>query len=222
LDVDRAMRPSQLLKPRYVADRVRLAVHQRLHPDTPWLTAEATKVLEQWLQPDHVGVEWGSGRSTRWFAQRVEQLLSVEHHPGWYATVSAQLADEGITNVDYRLVPCEPERVETAEWIAAMFRSDYVRAVDAFEPKSVDFALVDGMYRSACALAVIPKLRPGALLIVDNVNWFLPSSSRAPSSRGAAEEPLSPTWAEFQGIVSGWQGQWTQNGVADTAIWVAP
>jgi hypothetical protein len=216
------MRPIQLLRPRYVADRVRLAVHQRLHPDAPWLTAEATQLLERWLRPSHVGIEWGSGRSTRWFARRVGRLVSVEHHPGWHTTVSAQLAADGVTNVDYRLLPCEPERVETPEWIAAMFASAYVRAVDAFGPRSVDFALVDGMYRSACALAVLPKLRPGALLIVDNVNWFLPSASRAPSSRAAADSPLSPTWEEFAQAVAGWDVQWTQNGVADTAIWAAP
>jgi hypothetical protein len=222
LDVDRAMRPSQVLKPRYVADRVRLAVHQRLHRDAPWLTAEATQMLEQRLRPDHVGIEWGSRRSTCWFAGRVGRLLSVEHQAGWYATVSAELAEEGITNVDYRLVPCRPERGETPQWISEMFASDYVRAVDAFASHSLDFAFVDGMYRSVCAIEVVPKLRSGALLIVDNVNWLLPSSSREPSSRAVADEPLSPTWEEFQAIVAEWDGNWTENGVADTAIWVAP
>lgn len=216
------MRPIQLLRPRYVADRVRLAVHQRMHPDAPWLTAEATRMLDEWLQPRHVGIEWGSGRSTRWFAQRVGRLLSVEHHAGWHAAVSEQLAAAAITNVDYRLLPCEPERVETPDWIAAMFASDYVRVVDILGPGSIDFGLVDGMYRSACALAVLPKLRSGALLIVDNVNWFLPSSSRAPSSRAPTDAPLSPTWAEFAEAIEGWELRWTQNGVADTAIWVAP
>jgi len=217
-----AMRPSQLLRPRYVADRVRLAVHQRLHPDAPWLTAEATSLLAGWLQPSHAGIEWGSGRSTIWFAQRVGQLLSVEHDAGWHASVSVRLSELALRNVDYRLVPCEPERDETPEWIAAMFASDYVRVVDAFRPRSVDFALVDGMYRSACALAVIPKLRSGALLIVDNANWFLPSSSRAPSSRGPSDSPLSSTWVEFAEAVRGWDLQWTQNGVADTAIYLVP
>ena len=216
------MRPSQLLRPRYVADRVRLAVHQRLHPDAPWLTAEATSRLERWLRPEHVGIEWGSGRSTLWFGARVRHLLSVEHHAGWHESVSSELTERAMTNVDYRLCPCEPERVETPEWIAFMFASDYVRAADTFEPRSLDFALVDGMYRSACALAVLPKLRPGALLIVDNVNWFLPSTSRAPSSRGVTDSPLSPTWERFANAVSGWEMQWTENGVADTAIWTAP
>ena len=216
------MRPIQLLRPRYVADRVRLAVHQRLHPDAPWLTAEATRMLDEWLQPHHAGIEWGSGRSTRWFAQRVGHLLSVEHHAGWHAAVSEQLAAAAVTNVDYRLLPCEPEQVETSEWIATMFASDYVRAVDAFEPRSIDFALVDGMYRSACALTVIPKLRSGGRLVVDNVNWFLPSPSRAPTSRGIADSPLSPTWGEFAAAVSGWKHTWTENGVADTAIWEVP
>ena len=193
-----------------------------MHPDAPWLTAEATRLLDGWLEPTHVGVEWGSGRSTRWFAERVAHLLSVEHHAGWHAAVSEELSAAGITNVDYRLHPCEPERVEYPQWISLMFASDYVCAADAFGPKSLDFALVDGMYRSVCAISVIPKLRSGGLLIVDNVNWFLPSPSRAPSSRGAGDSPLSPTWEEFAEKVSGWESKWTENGVADTAIWVVP
>jgi hypothetical protein len=193
-----------------------------MHPAAPWLTAEATSMLERWLRPDHVGMEWGSGRSTLWFAERVGHLLSVEHDRGWHEAVSLELVERTITNVDYRLCPCEPERVETAEWIAAMFASDYVRAVDSYRANSLDFALVDGMYRSACALAVLPKLRSGAWLVVDNVNWFLPSASRAPSSRGVTDCPLSPTWEEFASAVSGWDLQWTENGVADTAIWRLP
>ena len=216
------MRPSQLLRPRYVADRVRLAVHQRLNPDAPWLTAKAIALLAQWLRPEHVGIEWGSGRSTLWFAERVRYLMSVEHDPAWHGSISSQLEARGFTNVDYRLHPCEPERVEAADWIISMFASNYVRAVDSFEPQSIDFALVDGMYRSACALAVLPRLKPGGLLIVDNVNWFLPSASRAPSSRKADDVPLTPTWEEFAVAVSGWERKWMENGVADTAIWVAP
>jgi hypothetical protein len=78
------------------------------------------------------------------------------------------------------------------------------------------------MYRSVCALEVIPKLRSGALLIVDNVNWFLPSKSRAPSSRAVTDSPLSPTWEQFASAVAGWELTWTENGVADTAIWRVP
>lgn len=213
---------SRLLQPRYVADRVRLAMYQRLHPAAPWLTAEATRALGDWLRPEHVGIEWGSGRSTLWFARRVGRLLSVEHDAAWHARISSEIAARALANVDYRLYPCAAERVETDEWIARMFASPYVRAVDVFAPRSVDFALVDGMYRSACALAVLPKLRPGARLVIDNVNWFLPSRSRAPSSRALGQPPLSPTWAEFDEAVRGWEVRWTQNGVADTAIWVAP
>jgi len=179
-------------------------------------------MLAAWLEPSHIGVEWGSGRSTRWFARRVRHLTSVEHDGGWHAIVSGGLAEDGLTNVDYRLVACEPERVETPEWIATMFASAYVRVADTFAPRSLDFALVDGMYRSACALAILPKLRSGGLLIVDNVNWFLPSASRAPSSRSRTDAPLSPTWAEFAEIIRGWKLRWTQNGVADTAIWTVP
>jgi predicted O-methyltransferase YrrM len=193
-----------------------------MHPGAPWLTAAATEFLARWLSPDHVGVEWGSGRSTVWFAERVRRLLSVEHDAQWHASVSGRLRNAELDNVDYRLHPCEPERVETPDWIFSMFASPYVRVIDSVPPKSLDFALVDGMYRSACALAVLPKLRPGAMLVVDNVNWFLPSPSRAPSSRGVRDSPLSPTWEEFGATVRDWDLQWTQNGVADTAIWRVP
>jgi hypothetical protein len=127
-----------------------------------------------------------------------------------------------MTNVAYRLCPCEPERVETPEWIAFMFASDYVRAADTFEPRSLDSRSWTGCIAARARSPVLPKLRPGALLIVDNVNWFLPSTSRAPSSRGVTDSPLSPTWERFANAVSGWEMQWTENGVADTAIWTAP
>jgi hypothetical protein len=32
--------------------------------------------------------------------------------------------------------------------------------------------MVDGHYRQACIRAALPKLRPGALLIVDDTHWM--------------------------------------------------
>jgi hypothetical protein len=47
-----------------------------MHPDVPWLTRQAVEILEDWLKPGYVGLEWGSGRSTLWFARRVSHLTS--------------------------------------------------------------------------------------------------------------------------------------------------
>jgi predicted O-methyltransferase YrrM len=70
--------------------------HERRHPDSPWLTSEAVVFLERSLEPDRVGFEWGSGRSTVWFARWVRRLISVEHDPLWYEQVRKRLDEEGL------------------------------------------------------------------------------------------------------------------------------
>jgi putative heme iron utilization protein len=54
-------------------------IDEFLHPNWPWLTKEAILLLERLLRPDDIGLEFGSGRSTIWFAERVEKLISIEH-----------------------------------------------------------------------------------------------------------------------------------------------
>ena len=78
------------------------------------------------------------------------------------------------------------------------------------------------MYRSACANAVLSKIRPGGVLVVDNVNWFLPSTTVAPGSRSLDEGAASELWREFEIAVSGWRRIWTSSGVTDTAFFLKP
>ncbi len=198
------------LTPRYVADRLRLMVHERRHPDDPWLTADAVRWLDRWLQSHHTGLEWGCGRSTIWFARRVAHLTSAESDAGWYAKVQQRLTELGV-----------------AERVSVLLTQDdaaYVGITDSVE--AVDFALVDGItdLRGACALACLPKIRPSGIVVIDNVNWFVPREqpSRAPNSRGAKDGYASGEWAAFAEAVDGWPVVWTTNGVTDTAIWIKP
>jgi hypothetical protein len=144
------------------------------------------------LRPSDRGVEFGSGRSTVWFAERVAHLTSVEHDEQWHSDVSATLKDRGLTNVDYVLAPWDPDLPGD--------QSDYVGTLSRFAESSMDFALIDGAYRNHAARLAMPRIKPRGLLIIDNVNWFLPSESRAPASRSRAlgpepGGPISPvTW----------------------------
>ena len=74
-------------------------LYQRRHPDHPWLTKSANSILSSYLKDSDIGLEFGSGRSTLWFAQRVSALTSVEHDPLWYSKVSEMLKGNGISNV---------------------------------------------------------------------------------------------------------------------------
>jgi hypothetical protein len=45
--------------------------------DIPWLTQEANSILLGTLRPWMKGFEWGSGKSTLFFARRVNYLVSM-------------------------------------------------------------------------------------------------------------------------------------------------
>src|SRR5688572_32091687 len=47
------------------------------HPDEPFLAPAAVRFLDRNLARDGAGLEWGSGRSTAWFAQRLATLVTV-------------------------------------------------------------------------------------------------------------------------------------------------
>jgi predicted O-methyltransferase YrrM len=201
--------------PRYVVDRVRQLRYERSHPGDPWLTPEAIRLLASLLRRSDRGLEFGSGRSTVWLAERVHQLTSVEHDERWHATVSGTLRARGLENVDYVLAPRD-EPDEHGD------RSRYTRTALRFGAESIDFALIDGMYRDHTASLVMPRIRPGGLLIIDNVNWYLPSGSRAPNSRTAAQGPAGRVWAQIAESLADWRTIWTTSGVWDTAVFVKP
>lgn len=79
------------LSPRYIKNRIMVLWDQCQHPKNPWLTADSVKLLEQLLQPSDVGVEFGSGRSTIWFVNRVKQLTSIENNSVWYESIKKKL-----------------------------------------------------------------------------------------------------------------------------------
>ncbi|HXT93278.1 MAG TPA: hypothetical protein VN714_28940 [Trebonia sp.] len=83
------------LTPRYVYNRIRDLVYQRAHPADPWLTPEAIGLLGTLLHPTDRGAEFGSGRSTLWFAGRVAALTSVETNARWHESVTLQLKERG-------------------------------------------------------------------------------------------------------------------------------
>ena len=89
---------------RYLWDRSQVWLYEKRYPDRPWLTPKATDIIENFLKPSHVVVEWGSGRSTLWLARRVGHITSIEGNLAWYAKVKNELEMEGLNNVDYRLI----------------------------------------------------------------------------------------------------------------------
>ncbi len=207
--------------PRYVLNRIRQEIYYLRSGMSPWFTAEAVALLTQLVRSDDIALEWGSGRSTIWLGQRVHQLTSVESNREWFERVSTWVKEKKLNNIKLvmaQLSSLAPSEVQDLD----KFEPEYLSPAQRFHPESLDLVIVDGDCRAHSTLLSIPLLRPGGLLIIDNVNWFLPSDSISPTSRGVAEGPASSLWSSVANVLEPWRRIWTSNGVTDTAIFIKP
>jgi hypothetical protein len=146
--------------PIYLAKRLAYKLYERRHPDEPWISQGAVKFLDAELPRNGVGLEWGSGRSTQWFSKRLAKLTSIEDQCGWYEIVKGQV--DG--NVDLRLI-------EIADPSGKTKGQPYTAVAEELPDRSLDFVLIDGPLREDCVRAAIPKMKPGALFVIDNTDW---------------------------------------------------
>lgn len=199
--------------PRYVLNRASALLYERRHPDYPWLTRDANQFLESYLRETDVGLEFGSGRSTVWIARRVGRLHSVETSEQWFVRVGKLLEQAGLSNVTYEHIRGDDETALAAE---------HERLLSRVADSSLDFCLVDGDCRGVCALLSATKLRPGGILIIDNVERYLPSNSISPVARAPSAGPADDVWSRVEASLKAWRRYWTSNGVSDTAIFFKP
>jgi hypothetical protein len=207
------------LRPSYALKRVGQMRFESSHPHAPWLAESAILLLDTYLKPTDVGFEWGSGRSTIWFAQRVSHLHSVEDNRGWYDDVRTRLITARLLHkVTYRFVPCDGTEIDEP------YEHPYSGAVTTMRDNSLDFALVDGNLRAACIRNVVPKLKPGGMLILDNANRFIPNRMGSENStvHEPRSEPRSPVWAQIMEQFEDWRWINTSNGIWDTRFWIKP
>ena len=104
-----------LRHPERIFPRVLYFAWERMNSEKPWLCPSSVRYCERNLTRSMAGLEFGSGRSTTWFAGKLARLCSVEHDPIWYQRVRSRTASARLANVDYRLVPLDhpesdPER----------------------------------------------------------------------------------------------------------------
>ena len=192
---------------RFVLGIVRKVAFETTNPKCPWLTEEAVRFLAKWIKPKDVLFEFGSGQSTDWFASRVGRVVSVEHDREWYKTVDRELQKHG-NKIDYRL---------------AKSKKEYVGSVGSVPDNSVDICLVDGEWRMDCALAVLPKIKPGGLLILDNAETYFPLGWKSNSfqtlweQRGCLDKKVTLT---VQAKLREWRMLATSDVVQDTVFWI--
>jgi len=178
----------------------------RTHPGWPWLTPDANRFLDQWLTGQERILEFGCGGSTLFFARRAEHVTGVETSAPWKNRVEKRLAGQGLEHrADIR--PQDPEG-----------------ALHDFKNGSFDGVLVDGGDRLAAAEGALSWLKPGGILIVDNINRYVPNTSPGPGSLRTwdAESNEHQRWRSWCTAVREWPHHWSSNGVTDTLLLQKP
>ena len=155
--------------------------YEKLYPDEPFLAPAAVRFLDESLPRNGIDLEWGSGRSTRWFAQRLRRLVAVEYDDAWAERVKQQIKESAICNVDLRVIRVEHPLDEPTRPIYDPVPR-YIAFVDEFPDEHFDFIEVDGHYRQACVVMALRKLKKRGLLLVDDTNWLPLEAWGVPSS----------------------------------------
>jgi predicted O-methyltransferase YrrM len=163
--------------------------------------------LDSGVKSSDVVLEFGSGRSTAWLAERAKQVISVEHDAEWHGKVTADLAKLGLTNVQQHL--CAGD--------------EYLSIFSQLGPESVDLVLDDGMQRDRVALECVSRLVPGGLLVIDDAARYLPrdvEGGRRSVSPTRNRSYASDEWHAFGERTRAWRRFWFSNGVTDTVIFL--
>jgi len=185
------------------------------NPFVPWTSQASIKTFEKILTRDMVGLEYGSGNSTIFFASHLKELTSIEHNKEWFKIVKANLQKLKLTNVDYRFIPATKK--DNQQYSYTFYKDynltekdfqirtdyhEYFSFVKEFPNNHFDFIIVDGRARVECCLNAIPKLKSNGIFVLDN------------SDRNRYKPVFK--------VLKNWKSITTTTGLFDTTIWFKP
>lgn len=161
-----------------------------LDDELPWITLGGLDYLGSILKPTDRVFEWGSGGSTLYLSNRVQELITVEHDREWFERVQDRMQKKGRANWTGFLeepTPVTDSNTRNAELWSDYFSSDaryressfeaYAKRIDDYADESFQLILVDGRARPSCIHHAIPKVVPGGVLMLDNAerDYYMPA-----------------------------------------------
>lgn len=119
--------------------------------ELPWLSYSFIDFLAPRLNKNLNLLEYGSGNSTIWFSEKINKVVSLEHHNDWFKLVSDKL--KAYTNVNIIFKDLE----------SGDYENEILNYKDEF-----DMVLIDGRKRVNCAKNSLNALKPGGVVIWDD------------------------------------------------------
>ena len=156
----------------------------------PWFTYSATSYLSKLVKSSHRVLEFGSGNSTRWWSERVSEVISVEHDPIWgdalrrYALKNVTVVERAmgdpvsfkyseILSKEYYPLGLSPKESSdpTRNYRAGLndygFHS-YASVLLEYPVGYFDIIVVDGMARVLTAWLASRQLPDNGMIVFDN------------------------------------------------------
>ena len=140
---------------REVGRLVRAGVRSTVTLRLPWLPFRLIDTLEERLAPGMRVFEFGGGGSTLWFLDLGLEVVTAEHDTEW-----SHILEKTASSPSWTLLVRPLDDGGTA----------YVDAIDAYPDGHFDLVVVDGRHRARCVAAALTKVRPGGMLVVDDVD----------------------------------------------------
>jgi predicted O-methyltransferase YrrM len=121
----------------------------------PWLPFRLVDELDSRLRPGMRVFEYGGGGSTLWFLDRALDVVTAEHDIAW-----SHILEENVASPSWKLLVHPLDDGGTA----------YVDSISAYPEGHFDLVVVDGRCRARCVAAALTRIRPGGMLVVDDVD----------------------------------------------------
>lgn len=116
----------------------------------PWFTYSAIEFISDRLNKKLNVFEFGSGNSTLFFAERVSQIISVEHNRDWYENISKECpANSKIVITDSK------------------YSDEYIKPLP-MSNQNYDIIVVDGINRNECLVESAKHLSESGVIILDD------------------------------------------------------
>lgn len=118
----------------------------------PWITYSAMEFLQKRIKKDMHVLEYGCGGSTFWWAERVTEIISIEHDKKWYEKIKKGI----LPNV--KLV-----------WLNLVYGGDYSAYVLKYR-QYFDIVVIDGRDRVNCLRNSLNALKDDGIVLFDNTD----------------------------------------------------
>lgn len=123
----------------------------------PWFTHPFLDVLEEWELRDKVILEFGGGKSTKWWASRAKEVWTIETSENWISEIKSAL-----NVVEYSRVKLFHRQVNEGDQTKVDY---YTELPQGCKP---DIVVIDGVLRHECLLKALTLPRP---IIIIHDNW---------------------------------------------------